>query len=294
MPVTKYKDDYGIYDVTQCMSNDCKEHYQSKGWVLIRNFFDLDKDLKPVFREVNNLIRLKLEESNFKQYKNDADDRIHSENFIELCKIDRSKAGEIYRATRHLPSLFQLLSKTKNLNFAGFLMETEFVNLLPYIPIRIDIKGEEKYLFGWHQDYPYIQGSPDGVVLWMPLMEMKEGFGGVKIIPESHKNGICDVRLIDPENKNKNGAHTIEIIGSDKFDDYDAYTVEVNLTDVLVFNTLLLHKSVPMSKGDVRWSTQLRYANFQNKTAVEKGWPGGMIEGSQFEDIHPECIKNEN
>ena len=290
MPVSKYQGSNGIFDVSECLSSECKEHYDSQGWILIRNFFDLDSEIKPVCREVNNLIRLKLEELNLPIQVFDDLCAINTDEFIRVCEADREKGGEIYRATRHLPSLFYLFTRPQNINFARYLMNTEFINLIPYLPIRIDIRGEEKYLFDWHQDYPYIQGSPDGVIMWMPLMDLPDGYGGIKLIPESHKEGIRKIKLLDTQNKNKNGAHTIAIADTDKFDDLDSYMLDVGLGDIVVFNTLLVHKSVPMTQGKVRWSTQLRYANFCNKIATSKGWPGGMIEGSYFENIHPEHL----
>ena len=292
MPEHNYQGIEGIYMASNAMSSECKDHYASQGWVLIKNFFDLENDIYPIFRDVNNLIKLKLNEVGESSDDDIVHERIDTESFIRLCCINREKGGEIYRATRHLPSLFRLLTRQKNLELASHLMSTEYINLLPYLPIRIDIRGEEKYLFSWHQDYPYTQGSADGIVLWMPLMQMERGFGGIKLIPESHKQGVRRVFLHDPDNDNKNGAHTIEIEDADEFDDMDSYILDVGLTDVIIFSTLLVHKSIPMTKGKVRWATQLRYANFCDKTAVSKGWPGGMIEGSHFEHIHPELIIN--
>ncbi len=290
MPVTQYLGNSGIYDVTECLSAECKEHYSSQGWVLIRRFFDLENEIKPIFRDVNNLIRLKLEQLKLSPEVTVNSCEINTNEFIRVCKADREKGGEIYRATRHLPSLFYLFSLPLNIKFARFLMDTEYINLIPYLPIRIDIRGEEKYLFDWHQDYPYIQGSPDAVIMWMPLMDLQDGYGGIKLIPESHKEGIQKVKLIDTHNKNANGAHTIKIADAERFEDLNAYQFDVEMGDIVVFNTLLLHKSVPMSKGNVRWTTQLRYSNFCNEVAISKGWPGGMIEGSHFENIHPEHL----
>ena len=88
------------------------------------------------------------------------------------------------------------------LDIAKQIIGSEFINICPYSATRIDIKGEEKYLFPWHQDYHYIQGSQDGLVVWMPLSEVAEG-EGIELIEGSHKRGLMKVRMVDPKNSKK-------------------------------------------------------------------------------------------
>src|SRR5690349_18846535 len=78
--------------------------------------------------------------------------------FLAVCRADREKGGEIYRTCRHLLSLHRLLVRQDNIRLVSQFMGTDLVNVLPYTALRIDIRGEEKYLFEWHQDYPYTQG----------------------------------------------------------------------------------------------------------------------------------------
>jgi hypothetical protein len=215
---------------------------------------------------------------------------IRSKDYLAVCRVNRELGGEIYRASRHLCALHQLSAKAELLQLARTLMGTEFVNLIPYTAMRVDTRGEEQYLFPWHQDYPYTQGSMDGIVAWVPLFDLNEGDGGVQLIPGSHKLGLQRVELIDPDNARRNGAHTIRIENLERFDSAPSVIPRVRAGDVVVFSTLLVHRSVPMTRDGVRWTTQIRYANFSNPDAVKRGWPGGMIEGVHFERDHPEYV----
>lgn len=290
MAVMKYTGSDGIFRFPDYYNDECLRHYNDNGWILLKGFFDYDNDILVVHKEVNILISLKLDELKLSQLCNSGQKTIHTRDFLQICKHNREKAGEIYRATRHLCGIHAMLMKVESIHLAKTLMMTDAVNVIPYAPIRIDIKGEEKYLFDWHQDYPYIQGSIDGIVVWTPMFDVVDGAGGIKLIPGSHKHGLREVILCDPYNAEKNGAHTVKIAEAEKFDEQDSYMLDVEAGDALVFNTLLLHKSIEMVHSDVRWTTQLRYANYRNIDAVKRGWPGGMIEGNGFEQDHAEYV----
>lgn len=289
MPVSNYIDEFGIFYKDRHFSQDCLKHYLKEGWVLLKDFYSFTDDLLPIHKNVNQLIKVKCKELGL-PFKGDIESPICNEAFLAICRKNRAKAGEIYRATRHLSSTHKLLQKLENLRLAEFLMGSKNLNLIPYVPLRIDIKGEEKYLFDWHQDFPYTQGSTDGIVSWAPLFDVVSGEGGIKFIPQSHHRGILPVIVSDKNNTNANGAHTIRLAGLENFNDEQSYTIDVKAGDALVFSTLLLHKSIRLNSTKIRWTTQLRYANFDQKEASQKGWPGGMIEGSWFEDIYPEYV----
>lgn len=276
------------FSASETLSRDCQEHYQKFGWVLIRDFFHYEDDILPIHTAINRLIDLKREQLGLDRSSDHDMPEIHKEDFLRLARADRERAGEIYRACRHLEPLQRLVTKSKCLEIARHFMHTDFVNILPYTAVRIDIPGEERYLFKWHQDYPYTQGSRDGVVVWVPLFNVMQGEGNIELIPGSHLEGIKRVELVDPDNKMRNGAHVIRIEDCDAYDERVRVAVDVCAGDALMFHALTVHRSTESKIDNIRWTVQLRYANFLNEDAVSRGWPGGMIEGRRFEEDHPE------
>lgn len=280
----------GVFDSSNKETGSCLEHYYSEGWVLIKNFFDYEKEILPIHKDINNLIDLKRKSIGLRGLDS-AEKTINNESFLDLCSVNRGAAGQVYRACRHLPSTLSLLTGAKCTSYAKLLMKTDYLNLIPYVPIRADIKGEEKYLLNWHQDYPYIQGSTNSVVIWTPLFNQKLHEGGVLVVPGSHKAGIRNVRILDPQNKNnKNGGSSIEMAELSEFDKAETITSAVDVTDALVFDTLLVHKSLPLINEKIRWSLQMRFADFNHEDAIRRGWPNGMIENNWFEFDHPEFV----
>jgi len=282
--------DQGCFAASNRFSAGCLKHYAEEGWVLLKGLFDVERDLVPIHRNINKLIELKLNQLGIVPVESGDSAQIRNRDFMQIVCSERDKAGEIYRACRHLLPLHVLSVKEELIELACRYIGTAWINYLPYTAVRIDVLGEENYLFPWHQDYPYTQGSIDGIVIWAPLFDVPVGHGHVRIIPRSHLSGLRQVHLADPGNANRNGARTISIIGEERLDEEPFVEAAVNVGDALVFNTLLLHRSTPSGSGTVRWTFQLRYANFANPDAVRRGWPGGMIEGIGFEKDHPEFV----
>lgn len=277
---------FGLDDVG---SDKMRDQFDREGWLLIKGFYSF-AEIKAVCDYVNHLIELKSQDLGLPT-RPDREEGIRIDEYLAICKVNRAKGGEIYKACRNILALHRMAVSQRTTELTSFLMKTDFVNSNPFTALRIDQKDEEKYLFEWHQDYPYTQGSVDGVVIWGNLTDLPLSHGGIKLIPGSHLHGIRKVRLVDPENKNKNGAHTLEIVGKSELEDRPALRVEMQSGDVLVFSTLLLHKSVPMTEGRVRWTFQIRHSNFSHPDPVRRGWPGGMALGEPFELAHPEYIE---
>jgi hypothetical protein len=287
MPVTTIHGDRGCFTLRDIDNPTVKQHYDSEGWCVIRGMYD-DADLSPVHAYINHLIDLKLADLGLAP--GDSRPTVRTADYLRICDADRSKGGEIYRACRNLFPLHQMAVGAKTQALASRLMGTRFINSNPYTAIRIDQKHEQQYLFDWHQDYPYSQGSIDGIVIWGGLFATTEGLGGIKMIPRSHHRGVISVETVDPENKRKNGAHSIRIPNAEGLDALDAVRIDTKAGDVIAFSNLLLHKSLPMTAGDVRWTYQIRHANFSNADSTKRGWPGGSALGEPFHLAHPEFM----
>ena len=288
MTLRTYSGDKGVFVRSDIGSTAMREAYEEQGWIVLRGLFDPAADYRGIHSYINFLIDQKLLALGLEP--GPACATVRTGDYLRVCRADRSKGGEIYRACRQLLPLHQIATAPQVIDLAKFLMKTDFINSNPYTAMRIDQRGEEKYLFEWHQDYPYTQGSLDGIVIWGALFDTAEGDGGIKLINASHKEGLQKVELVDPDNKNKNGAHSIRIVGSERFDAREAVRVDLKAGDVLVFSTLLLHKSLPMERGDARWTFQIRHSSFSNPDAIARGWPGGAALGDAFENAHPEYV----
>jgi len=283
----------GIFSVEEIGQPQLKIFFQEQGYVLIRNLVSAG-GINAILSDINQLIKIKAWEAGIKEIAEDKNtEAINNRLYRLVCEADREWGGQIYRACRNLLSIHELSVDSKIVGLSKRLMESEYVNHLGYTAVRIDNPDETKFLFPWHQDFPYTQGSMDGLVFWIPLHDVPIGHGHLRIIPASQKHGVKRVHLVDPENSNRNGAHTIRIENMEQYENESYKEFEIKKGDAIVFSTLLLHRSTPTTADYTRWTMQLRYANFANKDAISKGWPGGMLAGGRFQDIYPEYIAPE-
>jgi hypothetical protein len=251
-----------------------------------------ERELTPVHEDIGRLIALKRRHLGLAQNIGETDGARFDEGFPELCRVDRAHGGTIYNACRRLMPVHHLATHASLQSLSRALMHTETLVASTLNAVRIDHPNEDKYLFLWHQDYPYIQDSEDALVYWIPLQNVNEENGWLHLALGSHTRGVFPVRVVDPGNKSRNGARSIELADMTLPDRFPQVNVPVKLGEVLVFSTLLLHKSQPNVSRDARWTIQLRHGNFEHPRAIARDWPGGLIENVPFEDSHPEYVDN--
>lgn len=258
--------------------------FREKGWLKIKNFFQ-PTAFEGFYQEFNYLLHQKMAVD-----PNPVGSGLDAQALMWMFKNDRQGLGAIYRSLRHLPSLQKLLLNDDiEALYRSLHPEVTFVNLCPYTGTRLDFKGEEKYLFDWHQDYHFIQLSMDSLVYWFPLTDL-DSSGGIEILEGSHKKGLLNANIVDPENKNKNGAQTLSIKHNVNPDLYERVKPTASVGDLILFSTLTVHRSQPQKVRDFRVTTQFRLGNFGNQDAIQRGWPVGLLEGRQFSIDHPEFV----
>ena len=156
--------------------------------------------------------------------------------------------------------------------------------------MRIDLPNEDKYLFDWHQDYPYVLDLLDGIVFWVPLQDVDRENGWLSLALGSHQLGLLNMVVSDPDNRANNRTKSMRIADSSIADRYTIVQLPLKFGDALVFNTLLLHASSPNRSARARCTLQFRYGNFLHPVAIDRGWPKAMRDGAVFHTLHPDHV----
>ncbi|MEY2431399.1 MAG: hypothetical protein QOC92_1124 [Acidimicrobiaceae bacterium] len=127
-----------------------------------------------------------------------------------------------------------------------------------------------------HQDWRSMQGSLDGVVIWVPLADTDVALGAIEVAPGSHKLGLM----------------TKEVVGGfgqvDGFTDDDFVAIEVKQGDALIFSAFLVHRSGTNVTDSIRWSCHFRYNNLAEETFIERGYPHSFVYKPTEELITPD------
>src|SRR2546428_801153 len=151
--------------------------------------------------------------------------------------------------------------------------------------------GEDTYLSPWHQELPYNLASGNAVTLWLPLVDVDELNGCLRLAPGTQRLGALPVRVRDALNERRNANETLEIDGLEAIlARHASFPAPTAAGDALVFHTFLLHCPQRNRSGATRGTRRARYFASLTGPAVRHDWVGGMNEGVDFRRYHPELV----
>ncbi|MEE2707157.1 MAG: phytanoyl-CoA dioxygenase family protein [Planctomycetota bacterium] len=267
-----------------------KQTFQQYGCFLAKGLLS-QQDLAPIHRYIQQLIQLRMQHTGITA-RPDGNVPRFDDGFLELNKVDRHHGAIIFDACRRLLPLHALSVDERLVTLAQHLMDGNLVIASDVKAIRIDHPNEDKYLFEWHQDYPYIMDSEDAVVFWIPMHDITHQNGCLNLAPGSHSLGLLPMRIHDLRNTANNKQGFMEIADPAIADDFPQIELPMEAGDVLVFSTLMLHASGQNTSTRPRWTAQIRFGNFANDKSIRRDWPGSLRDGSWFDEKHPEYVVN--
>lgn len=129
-----------------------------------------------------------------------------------------------------------------------------------------------------HQDFPSVQGSLDGVVVWLPLVDVDRDNFPLELIPGSHRRGMLP--MID------HGESTREV-RPDLYNEGDFVPAEVEVGDVIFMSMFTIHRSsVTGSPGRCRLAISTRFDNADEPTFVDRAYPTAYVRSVRREQYY--------
>jgi ectoine hydroxylase-related dioxygenase (phytanoyl-CoA dioxygenase family) len=235
-----------------------QDQLDKDGYVILKNFFDKEfiLHLKNLSQEIfriqfdhfgydntfeNNMIRLFNEQE---------------EVFKNCGKLIQTGLIPLYQ----LASDNQLLNQVMELGLQYPNMCTRPVLFFNHPQLA---KEEVYYKTPNHQDWPSMEASLNSLVVWVPLVDVNESNGSIIIYPGSHKKGVL------PFNVN-GGFAEVEYEGK-------SIQPEMEVGDIAIFSTFLVHKSGDILDNSIRWSCHFRYTDMLEKDFINRGYPNPYI-----------------
>jgi ectoine hydroxylase-related dioxygenase (phytanoyl-CoA dioxygenase family) len=134
-------------------------------------------------------------------------------------------------------------------------------------------KDEVFYKTPPHQDWRSMQGSLNAVVVWVPLVDVDEKLGALRVLPGSHRDGLRDS---EPDEWFRH----IEGLRPEDF-----ISIEVKAGDALFFSAFLVHASGDNVTDAIRWSCHFRYNDLAEPTYRARGYPVPYVYKPQQEQL---------
>jgi ectoine hydroxylase-related dioxygenase (phytanoyl-CoA dioxygenase family) len=213
------------------------------------------------------------------------------EKVMGLARADRSLLGKLYKLSRRLPSARRIASHKWFVDVAAQVMQTQLVSCCTFVNVRIDLPDEERYLTPIHQDFPYIQGSLNGITIWLPLFDTPVALGPPAWIPGSHRWGVLKVKESDFEQAGSSGAKSFELADQPRIDrEFKFINKAVAAGEALLFSTLLVHRSCINETDRARLNIQIRFDDALARESIQRNYPEGLYLGNTFSTVYPEHV----
>jgi ectoine hydroxylase-related dioxygenase (phytanoyl-CoA dioxygenase family) len=241
-----------------------KNFLNRDGYVIIKNFYN-KKLFTQIFLSIDSFFR----NSKYKKKYN----LIRKKSLLEkincmvifLKKKDPQFASFVYR---NMPDqlvvynsinkkLFILISKLFNKKIKDIHFEQRI--------IRMDPPNSSENLIDMHQDLlplskKQLRGELNGLTAWCPLQNINESSGGLAVAPKSHKIGFV-TEPFKTGKKYSSYKYKIKETVSKKL---TFKNLNMNKGDILIMNTLLIHKSIKNISDKVRYTLQFRFGLNKN------------------------------
>ncbi|MFC5469723.1 phytanoyl-CoA dioxygenase family protein [Cohnella suwonensis] len=274
------------------LSQEQIDFFNLEGYLVIKSFYDMNRDIEPIHFAIYNIIGLLIKKYNLPFIQAPFSSETFDSCFQDLITHDRKLGSEAYDAVKQIPAFVRLVSSERHDSVFSQIRKNSFPGVAAGgYGIRMDHPGEEKFRAGWHQDYTSQFRSIDGLVFWSPLVQITESIGPLQICPGSHKEGMVPVHTQNGKEPGKTGAYATVLKDEENLlSKYPVVHVLASPGDLLILDFLVIHASGYNVSNRSRWSMQMRHFNFNDPTGIKIGWAGSFAAGKSIESVHPELI----
>lgn len=236
------------------------------GIIILKQFFSKEK-INNLRESAKDIFKIQFKKFDYENYETingfkSSMIRLFNEQFdiFQNCgKLIQSGLVELYKIAYD----DNLLDKLKELGLKHPLVCTRPVLFFNHPKLA---KEKQYYKTPKHQDYPSMLSSSDSVVIWVPLIDVNKDNGAVIFYSESHKLGPLGYDL-------NGGFAEVKIDNKN----YPPIQPSLEIGDIVIFSTLLVHESGDIINDDIRWSCHFRYTNMKDDDFINRGFPSPYI-----------------
>jgi len=236
-----------------------QKDFSENGFCVVKNVFD-ESDMEDIFLNFYNICYFCALNNNIQNDSPSISEVSYPANIKDLdllvmaiFKKHKGFLAEIYDTFSYSLSFMRFLGNKKVESISKELLNLDENSALYGFTnrMRIDPPGDERRTYGWHQEIFYNVPNSNFLQTWCPMMRSTSiDNGTIELKKGSHKEGISGQSWQEVE-----GRVTQIIIDPSVSSKYKTTKLEMNVGDVLFFDSHLFHKSGKNStKDEVRFS----------------------------------------
>jgi hypothetical protein len=249
------------------------ERFRRDGFVVVRQAMPVDAlervtaDIAGVFGRRARAVGLDCPDP--------TDRRSLSGVLTALLRRDQQSYVATARQTQHLASVHHLgLSPPVMDRVAELGLSVPAISTRPVIHYMADqLKIEGGYHKSpIHQDWRSVQGSVDGITVWLPLHDVASDDYPLEVVPSSHRRGLL------PSVGDAFGHR----VADGEVDEGDFSPLLLDRGDLVIFSGFLVHRTGMRGGCDVRVALSYRYNNAAEGSFVERNYPSPYAYGADM------------
>jgi len=278
--------EFSVADVLdKDISDLVRDAYQSEGVILVRDVFSKSEAEKPV-QDLLGLFSSNFDKASFQGGGYD-------EQYEAIWQADPEIAKLSLALGRDLPSFMSMITDMKIRSIIHILLDSSNL-IVPYdwCLFRIDGQSTKTSYFDWHQDYPYNVINRSAITFWVPLCDVESNMGTLEYIPGSHHKilPVSPSKKITLNNPNRLPIHNVEQL-SETWEKKKQTTGPVKQGDLLLFNSLLVHRSGINTSNKYRWVANGRYGTTDDQELIDRNYYMARTKYPNYFGVaHPDCV----
>jgi ectoine hydroxylase-related dioxygenase (phytanoyl-CoA dioxygenase family) len=263
--------------------------FEAFGVVVIKGLLAKEK-LGEQRAAVNRLLAIRLQRLGRSRVSDDIDDNLNA-----LVELDQRHAMDIIRAIKDSPFFYAILADPKLHDVSRACLNCEtLLSIHDIAQFRIDPPNHDERNFEWHQDFQYNVMSMNSATIWYPLKRVSEEMGPLVVVPGSHRTIVQVEMNFEGHQPGSGLMHTVLRF---KVDEYEAERKAVVLCpveegDIVVFHSLMLHRSSANRSNRSRWTVNPRFGDAADPAFADRGWLAVRDRTQRaFAEYYPQYVK---
>lgn len=234
-----------------------KEHIDVNGYFIAENVVDSEKIdylLETIFKTFSKFVT----NDKFSDIERPWETDLFHEEIMNFREAEPKKFSLLYDTVQTSLSVYQLVHDRTIGQICADLLGAESTELsVTEGMVRMDVPNDKRNIAGWHQEISYLRN--EGLVLWIPLMDITIEIGALQICPKSHLEGELRVKK---ESNVPDNVSTVSFdeISTNDLKKYPVIPVEMKKGDALIFDVHLFHRSGRNTSNKCRFSCQSRFS----------------------------------
>jgi len=254
------------------------EQFKKNGFYIARNLLDGTDDVIVAREGIHKTFRDQLAYVGAKAHEDDIFrdmQRLHKRDIERYKKV----IGSLWRKLE----IFNLMNHSKIIGVLKDQFGWQDIFLPGGQVVHIMAKELEipDGYFGLvpHQDFPSVQGSLDGMVVWLPLVNVDRNNYPLEVIPGSHFQGVL------PAREHSNSTWETD---TSEYGENDYVPIEVNVGDVVFMSLFTIHRTSRRGEtGRFRLAASTRFDDANEQTFIERCYPTAYIRTVRREQYFP-------